>query len=452
VRPRFAPTSIRARFTLAMTGVSLLVYAVIGVGVDTAVHNRIERDAFRDTQRAATEWIGSMHSPTPPQPITSLRVPYLQLVDAGGSVVSASRAASGLPALSTLRPPSGDRIQSRVQCRNGRCLVLTASRVSPEEAVQLWGGQTHIVYAATPRPVLLGTHRLEALVAAAVLAAALLTGWATWALVGRTLRPVEAMRARIAEIAVSDLSLRVPQPSGDDEIARLARTANQTIARLQDAMERQRRFGSMVSHELRRPLTGLRAQLEEVLLYPEADARRGVRDALATAERLQAIIEEMLMLARIRTGPRAVEPVGLAALAREEAARRGGEPPVLVEAAEELTVTGNRVQLAGVLGNLMVNAQRHARSSVQVTVRRSEGDATVAVQDDGDGIAPGDRERVFEPFVRLTEGRRRDPGGSGLGLAICRAVAEAHNGTLSVEDSPQGARFVLRLPPASPHA
>ncbi|MBO2463217.1 HAMP domain-containing histidine kinase [Actinomadura sp. LCR2-06] len=450
VRPRLAPTSIRARFTLAMAGVSLLVYAVIGVGVDTAVHNRIERDSFRDTQRAATEWIDSMRSPTPPQPITSERVPYLQLVDANGSVVSASRAASGLPALSMLRPPVGDRIQSRVQCANGRCLLLTAGLVPPEKAARLWAGQSHIVYAAMPRPALLGSQRLEALVAAGVLAASLLTSWVTWSLVGRTLRPVEAMRAQIAEITISDLSLRVPQPSGDDEIARLARTANQTLDRLEDAMERQRRFGSMVSHELRRPLTGLRTQLEEVLLFPDADPHRGVRDALATAGRLQSIIEEMLMLTRISTGPRAVEPVGLAALAREEAARRGGGPPVEVSAPEELTVTGNRVQLAGVLANLLVNAQRHARTGVRVTVLRADGDAAVAVQDDGAGIAPGDRERVFEPFTRLAEGRRRDPGGSGLGLAICRAVAETHNGTLRVEDSERGARFVLRLPLAPP--
>ncbi|GAA0250664.1 HAMP domain-containing sensor histidine kinase [Actinomadura nitritigenes] len=452
MRPRLAPTSIRARFTLAITGVSLLVYAIIGVGVDTTVRNRIERDGFRDTQRAATEWIGSMRSPVPPQPITSGRVPYLQLVDANGSVVSDSRAASGLPALSSLKPPPSDRIQNRVQCANGRCLLLTASRVSPQEAARLWAGQSHIVYAAMPRPALLGTERLEALVAAGVLAASLLTGWAAWVLVGRTLRPVEAMRAQIAEITISDLSLRVPQPSGDDEIARLARTANQTLARLEDAMERQRRFGSMVSHELRRPLTGLRTQLEEVLLYPEADARRGVRDALATAERLQSIIEEMLMLARVGTGPRTVEPVGLAALAREEAARCAGGPPVEVSAPEELTVTGNRVQLAGVLANLLVNAQRHARASVHVTVRRSDGAAAVAVQDDGEGIAPGDRERVFEPFTRLSEGLRRDPAGSGLGLAISRTVAEAHNGTLRVEDSPRGARFVLRLPLAPPQA
>ncbi|MWA05455.1 HAMP domain-containing protein [Actinomadura sp. LD22] len=452
MRPRFAPASIRARTALAMTGVSLLVYAVIGIGVDTAVRDRIERDAFRDTRRAATLWIGTIRSPTPPPPLTGVRVPYLQLVDASGSVVSASRAASGLPALSTLKPPSGDQIQSRVQCGNGRCLVITASRVSPEKAARLWNGQTHIVYAALPRSPLLGTHRLEALVAAGVLAAALLTGWATWALVGRTLRPVEAMRTRIAEITISDLSLRVPQPSGDDEIARLARTANQTLARLQDAMERQRRFGSMVSHELRRPLTGLRTQLEEVLLFPEADARRGVEDALASAERLQAIIDEMLMLTRVSTGPRAVERVGLAALAREEAARRGGGPPVRVSADEELAVTGNRVQLAGVLANLLVNAQRHTRTDVRVTVRRADDDAMVTVEDDGGGIARADRERVFQPFTRLSEGRRRDPGGSGLGLAICRAVAETHNGALHVEDSPRGARFVLRLPLASPDA
>ncbi|MFI0446810.1 sensor histidine kinase [Actinomadura sp. 6N118] len=447
---RFLPSSIRARFTLVMVGVSLLAFIAIGIGVDTVVRVRIEREAFRDTQREATEWIGSMRVPAPPPPIASSRVPYLQLVGPDGRVVSASRAASGRPPLSTLRPPADDRILSRVQCTDGRCLMLTASRVSPQEAALLWGGRAHIVYAAMPRPALLGSHRLEALIAACVLAAAVLTGWATWWLVGRTLRPVEAMRNQIAEITISDLSRRVQQPAGDDEIARLARTANLTLTRLQDAVERQRRFGSMVAHELRQPLTGLRTQLEEALLFPDVDARQTIRGTLSTAERLQSIIEEMLMLTRISTGPRAVEPVDLSALARQEAAKRGGDPPVQVHAAHELTVTGNRVQLAGVLTNLLVNAQRHARTSVTITVARSGDQARVTVEDDGEGIAPADRERIFEPFVRLDEGRRREPGGSGLGLAICRAVTEAHNGTLTVEDSPQGARFALRLPLTPP--
>jgi signal transduction histidine kinase len=114
-----------------------------------------------------------------------------------------------------------------------------------------------------------------------------------------------------------------------------------------------------------------------------------------------------------------------------------------------VAVRGNPVQLAEVLVNLLVNAQRHAQTCVDVSVARADGYATVSVLDDGAGIRPDDRERVFAPFVRLAAGRERDPQGSGLGLAISRAIAQAHQGTLTVEDSPRGANFVLRLPLAS---
>jgi signal transduction histidine kinase len=120
--------------------------------------------------------------------------------------------------------------------------------------------------------------------------------------------------------------------------------------------------------------------------------------------------------------------------------------PVRARISGEVKVLGNELQLIRVLDNLLVNAQRHARAGVEITAERSDGQAVVTVIDDGDGIAPDDRERVFEPFVRLGDGVRRDPGGSGLGLAICRAIIGAHCGTLRIEDSPRGARFVIRLP------
>ncbi|MFC7647015.1 ATP-binding protein [Streptosporangium lutulentum] len=112
----------------------------------------------------------------------------------------------------------------------------------------------------------------------------------------------------------------------------------------------------------------------------------------------------------------------------------------------EVKVLGNRIQLIGILSNLLFNAQRHAATIVEVTAAGSDGQAVVTVTDDGDGIAPKDRERVFEPFVRLSDGRRRDPKGNGLGLAISRTAAEVHRGSLRIEDSARGARFVLRLP------
>jgi signal transduction histidine kinase len=109
-------------------------------------------------------------------------------------------------------------------------------------------------------------------------------------------------------------------------------------------------------------------------------------------------------------------------------------------------VRGARIQLIRLVGNLVSNARRHAETSVTVCVRSADGQAVLAVTDDGAGIEPADRERIFERFVRLEDGRRRDAGGSGLGLAISRDIAHAHRGTLHVEDSARGARFVPRLP------
>jgi signal transduction histidine kinase len=111
-----------------------------------------------------------------------------------------------------------------------------------------------------------------------------------------------------------------------------------------------------------------------------------------------------------------------------------------------VVVTANRVRLGRVLGNLLNNAERHAESRITVTVDRDGGDAVLEVLDDGAGIPPESRERVFERFARLPESRARDPQGTGLGLPIAREIAEIYGGTLRVADSPRGARFVLRLP------
>jgi signal transduction histidine kinase len=168
---------------------------------------------------------------------------------------------------------------------------------------------------------------------------------------------------------------------------------------------------------------------------------------LSITRRLETIVDDLLVLARLRAGDAvAHEPIDLGELVAEEAAAQVGGVPVHVHVDRDVTVQGNRIQLIRVFDNLLANARRHAATKIEATAERAAGQAVVTVTDDGDGIAPQDRERVFERFVRLDEGRRREPGGSGLGLAISRDIAHAHNGTLLVEDSPRGARFVLRLP------
>ncbi|MGN9845448.1 ATP-binding protein [Nonomuraea sp. H19] len=438
--------SVQAILTLAAGLLSLMALSAVGVVADLAIRTDVEQRIFEDTEQAAVDWIGAMNEARPPPPVTTSDVNLIQLVNSSGRVVSASRAAVGRPVLSKFWPQSDDRIVHRMECSAVQCVMFTAVRPSPQEEQLLWGGESHIVYAGRIQPAILATHTLELLLGVGVLMASLLFAGAAWILVRQALRPVEAIRRRIAQVTVTDLSMRVPEPSGHDAIGRLARTANETLSRLQEAVDHQRHFASMVTHELRTPLTGMRTQLEEALLYSDVDPRLAIDDALSTLERCQLIIDEMLALTRLRTSSYKFERVDLTTLVREEVARRGTKVPIRLHADETVEVSGNPVQLAEVLVNLLVNAQRHARTCVDVSVVRADGHATVSVLDDGGGIEPADRERVFAPFVRLTAGRQRDPQGSGLGLAISRAIAQAHQGTLTVEDSPLGAKFVLRLP------
>ncbi|WP_327244301.1 sensor histidine kinase [Streptomyces sp. NBC_01320] len=271
----------------------------------------------------------------------------------------------------------------------------------------------------------------------------------TWLVTRRALRPVEGIRAEMAAITASeDLSRRVPEPGSRDEIARLARTTNETLTALEASVGRQRRFVADASHELRSPIASLRTQLEVGEAHPELLDLRG---AVADTVRLQALAADLLLLARLDAGERPGNtPVDLGALVHEEVLQRTGDRiPVAMSVPESghLEVTGSRGQLARVIGNLLDNAERHAESSVAVSVFRDHGSVVVAVTDDGAGVPEPERERVFERFVRLDDARSRDEGGAGLGLPIARDVAHRHGGTLTATRAAEGgARFALRLP------
>ncbi|MGP4104183.1 sensor histidine kinase [Nonomuraea sp. KM90] len=416
---------------------------VLGATLDLAIRYRVQSDSFRLAERVASQWSPVARSGLVPHPIpANPPVDLIQVVDVHHRVTNSSREASSTVPLSRLRPPPDARFQPHTECPpNNRCILLQAIRLTPDE-------NASVVYAGTPEPDLLATHRLEYAIAAGI---ALITGiaaWTAWVLVGRALGPVEAIRARMSQITVSDLSMRVPEPQGNDEIARLATTANQTLSQLEGAVEQLRQFASTTSHELRTPIAGLRTQLEEALLYPDdVDARDALQSALVTAGRLEEIVNDLLLLARLRASdPLPPEKIDLGELVTAEVRAQPGSVPIAVHAPAGLEIRGSRMQLIRVLDNLLSNAQRHAESSVEVSVAPADEGVVVAVADDGPGVPPAHRERIFERFVRLDDGRRRDPGGSGLGLAISRDIAHAHHGTLTVGDSPRGAKFVLWLP------
>ncbi len=389
--------SIQARSTIAAAGLLLVALVVGGVALDLAIRYRIQNEVFFAAEQAAARWSAAARNGAVPRPIPTLTdITLVQLVDARGRVVDSSREAAGMRPLSTLRPPADDRLQERTECSGqDRCVMLMANRVSP-------AADSPVVYAGTAQPSLLATHTLEYVIAAGGVLILVPVAWTTWWAVGRTLRPVE----------------------------------------------RERQFASTTSHELRTPIAGLRARLEEALLYPDdVDPRDTIQGALRATGRLEAIVDDLLLLTRLR-GADAAPPelVELGALVTEEVSALGSGVPVRVRVVGDVRVRGSRIQLARVVGNLLSNARRHAVSAVTVSVDSVDGQALVAVTDDGAGVPPADRERVFERFVRLDEARRRDSGGSGLGLAISRDIARAHNGTLRIEDSPVGARFVLMLP------
>ncbi|WP_026412196.1 sensor histidine kinase [Actinomadura oligospora] len=449
---RLRPRSIRTRDTLVAAVLAAVVFGAVAIGADFGIRGTTRAALVQDTAQSARRTSaairdGSLASPIPDD--TGGRV-LIQVVGPGGNVLDATPAASRYARLSGYRPPRDERVRDFMQCDGHgparHCQVVEAIRVTtaPDSVV---------VYATTPMPPLLVNGALEALFAVAVLALSALVAWVTWRVVGRTLRPVAQIRAQLAEISGSDLSRRVPQPPGEDEIAELAATANRTLDRLESAVDRQRQFASDASHELRTPIAGLRANLEDAAMHPEdTDLKAVVESALRDTDRLEHIVTDLLLLARIGTGDAAREAVDLGDLARREIARRegvprpAGAPRLVADLAPDVRVRGVRMQFVRLLGNLLDNAERYADGSVAVAVSSSGGFAVLTVQDDGAGIPEADRERVFERFTRLDSARSRHAGGTGLGLAIAREIARSHGGTLAIEDSVRGARLVLNLP------
>ena len=214
------------------------------------------------------------------------------------------------------------------------------------------------------------------------------------------------------------------------------------------AARREERLVADVSHELRSPIAGLR-----VLLETEPDTSDGPpdrSDALALVNRLETISDQLLLLARQdEAATSAGRPVDLDEVVQHEVQQLTLHATCRIDTFDVVAgqVTGNQQDLESMVGNLVGNAVRHAHALVRVAVTEADGMAVLTVEDDGPGIAPEQRQLVFERFTRLDESRSRDVGGAGLGLAIVRAVVEAHGGTITVDDSPiGGARFTVRIP------
>ncbi|GAA3493253.1 HAMP domain-containing sensor histidine kinase [Streptomyces prasinosporus] len=472
--------SVRSRATLGATLVVAVALVTAGIAVVLALRSNLTAEAGTRAERSARAVASELAAGTPYRDLSGLEGDDgpVQVVDEDGVLVAASEDLEGISGTATAEvtprpsgPGGGDdedgpdgaegsdeddsggsgedlgpgEIARGTTFGNGSATIDGDTEDYRFAAVEVETPDRGRLAVHAGAPLAAEHSAVDTAQTAMLLGLPLLLGvvaGVTWRVTGRALRPVEGIRREMAAITASeDLARRVPEPGTHDEIARLARTTNETLAALEASVERQRRFVADASHELRSPIASLRTQLEVAAAHPGLlDLDGAVEDTV----RLQHLAADLLLLARLDAGERPADAlVDLAALAREEAAGRTG---VTVDA-EPVEVTGSRGQLGRLLANLLDNARRHARERVSVTVRREGDRAVLGVADDGEGVAEADRERIFERFVRLDAARSRDEGGAGLGLAIARDVAVRHGGTLTVGAAPTGgALFELRLP------
>lgn len=306
-------------------------------------------------------------------------------------------------------------------------------------------------------------NELLAALAVAVPFAIAAAAAAGYLLAGRALAPVAQITRLAAAIGGNDLDARLDLDLPDDELGRLARTFDGMLARIEDAFERQRRFTGDAAHELRTPLSLLRSRVDLALAHPRpAEDYRGVlTEFTADLERLTGLVATLLTLARADAGRLLVDPApfDLAETAAAvldqyvpgaEAATvrlRAETSPTPLVADEDLFVQA----LVNLLDNAL--ASTPAGGTVAVGCRREDRLAHLWVEDTGVGIAAEHHARVFDRFYRVDPGRTRARGGAGLGLAICRAIADAHGGTIRLTSRPgHGTRLDLVVPaePALP--
>jgi two-component system OmpR family sensor kinase len=321
------------------------------------------------------------------------------------------------------------------------------------------GGNAIIVQYGLPVTQLAGeVANLELILALAVLIGSALAFGAGAFVARRAMAPIAELTVAASEIErTGNPDHTLPEPIADDEVAELSRTLSGMLASLSDArsetesmLERQRAFVADASHELRTPLTSVLANLELLVESLDGADRETADSALRSTQRMRRLVGDLLLLARADAGqPPLREPFDLADVVIEAASELepASRDHVLELDTAPTQVSGNRDDLQRVATNLIENALRHTPPGTHITASTRplpDGSAELVVADDGPGIPSELRPELFARFVR----GRGDSGGSfGLGLAIVAAVTQAHGGSVSVDESPDGgARFTVRLP------
>jgi two-component system, OmpR family, sensor kinase len=396
-----------------------------------------------------------------------------ELADTARTALSGERAAAQVldPAGRVLvtysdrvaRAPMLTRAQASGVLRDG-AIVRTARlggqrfRVAARPTTRR-GERQVVVAAASLAGVERSVRRVLVLLLIAGPVALLATALGGWWLARRSLRPIERMTARAAAIDIDAIQERVAVPPTGDEVARLATTLNAMLERIEHGVREQHRLVADASHELRTPLAAMRAELDVSLRADDLpDAARAVLEsAREEVDRMTRTVDDLLVLASLDEGrlELLVEPLDLrdvverAVAALRPLARTSGV--ALALEGPGATAVGDGDRIGHALRNLIENAIKFspAGAAVEVTTWARPAEVGVTVRDEGPGVAPELRERIFDRFFRADPARERASGGGGLGLAIAHEIAQAHGGRVWVDgrDGP-GSAFSLALPAA----
>lgn len=372
---------------------------------------------------------------------TTGEIDVVQVVNAAGHVLRAS-GPGAQQALAEAAPPGTRRTGEDASAADGTEYRTSAlGLTTPPVTVVVGAAEStiHRVVLTVASLLLVVFPLLLAVLAAAV-----------YYFVGRTLAPVEHIRAEVAEMAARRTVGRVPIPDTDDEIATLAATMNGLLDRISAARDRQLQFVGDASHELRSPLMTIVGLSDLARATGQSIDADTVREVLhPEAVRLQAMVDDLLLLARADEHGLAVRPVDidLDDLVSAEARRLDALGQFVIDVdITPVRIVGDREMLIRAVRNVVDNAAAHARSRIRLSLRDEDGDALIAVTDDGAGVADADKVHVFERFVRLDDSRQRGSG-SGLGLAIVTEIVGAHRGSVVLADAVGGGTVVtVRVP------
>jgi two-component system OmpR family sensor kinase len=441
--------SIRIRLTLIFAVAMAAVISAMGIFLYLRLDSSLTHTLDRSLNSQLNE---AVHRSSEPRDLVDRDSSALaQLISADGKVLR-STPPSSRPLLShgdLEEVDSGHEI-----VRSGSVQGLSGQWRIRAVPVKSSAGTTRAaVVVASLRPVQNALDHLLTQLLIAGPIAVLLAALGGYVLAASALHPVEAMRRRAEQITAATPGRRLPVPPSGDEIARLGRTLNDMLGRIEAAVEHERRFVADASHELRTPLSLLRTEIELALRRRRsmAELERALRSAAVETDRLSRLAEDLLLIARSDRGslPIRHERIQVADLLGTVASRFGATAAesgrrIEVLPSNGLVLDADLARLEQALGNLVDNALEHGRGTVQLSAEGGETIVEIHVTDKGGGFPEGFLDRAFERFSRADEARGR--GGSGLGLAIVDVVARAHGGTAGARNTPAGADVWLALP------